>query len=87
MPLIGALLLAINVALIVHTVNTGRFWPWAYVILMLPGAGAIAYVVVELVPELLGTHKAQTARRRIGAPHQHAPHRDREAQHRAEHQK
>jgi hypothetical protein len=66
MPLIGAVLLAINVALIVHTVKTGRFWPWAYVILMLPGAGALAYVVVELLPELLGTHKAQTTRRRIG---------------------
>ena len=66
MPLIGAVLLAINVALVVHTVKTGRFWPWAYVILMIPVAGAIAYVVVELVPEWLGTHKAQTARRRIG---------------------
>ena len=66
MPLIGAVLLAINVALVVHTVKTGRFWPWAYVILMIPVAGAIAYMVVELVPEWLGTHKAQTARRRIG---------------------
>jgi hypothetical protein len=66
MPLIGAVLLAINVALVVHTIKTGRFWPWAYVILMIPGAGAIAYVVVELVPEWLGTHQAQTARRRIG---------------------
>jgi hypothetical protein len=46
-------LLAVNVILIVHAAKTGRFWPWGYVILLLPGFGALAYVMVELVPEWL----------------------------------
>ena len=66
MPIIGALMLSLNVAMIIHSAKTGRFWPWGYVILFLPGIGAIAYIVVELVPEWLGTHQAHTARRKIG---------------------
>jgi hypothetical protein len=58
-------LLAINVILIVHAAKTGRFWPWGYVILLLPGFGALAYVMVELVPEWLGTAQGQRARRNV----------------------
>jgi hypothetical protein len=66
MPLIGLVLLAIDVTLVVHAAKTGRFSPWAYIILMIPVAGAIAYVVVELVPEWLGSYQGQHARRRVG---------------------
>lgn len=66
MPLIGLVLLAIDVTLVVHAAKTGRFSPWAYIILMIPVAGAIAYVVVELVPEWLGSYQGQHARRRLG---------------------
>ena len=66
MPILGALLLAINIALIVHAAKTGRFSPWCYIILMIPGGGALAYVIVELVPECLGTYRGQKARASIG---------------------
>ena len=33
----GVILLVINVGLIVHSAKTGRFWPWGYVILFIPG--------------------------------------------------
>jgi hypothetical protein len=66
MPILGALLLAIDVALVFHASKTGRSQPWAYIILMIPVAGAIAYVVVELVPEWLGTYQGQKTRARIG---------------------
>jgi hypothetical protein len=66
MPILGALLLAIDVALVFHASKTGRAQPWAYIILMVPGIGALAYVVVELVPEWLGTYQGQKARARIG---------------------
>jgi hypothetical protein len=66
MPLLGALLLAIDVALVVHAANTGRFSPWAYVILMVPLAGALAYVVVELVPAWPGTYQRQKTRAHVG---------------------
>jgi hypothetical protein len=66
MPILGALLLAIDVALVFHASKTGRCQPWCYIILMVPGIGALAYVVVELVPEWLGTYQGQKARARIG---------------------
>ena len=57
--------MAINVAFIVHAAKTGRFNPWGYVMLFLPGVGALAYVLVELIPEWMGTWQGQQARRRV----------------------
>src|SRR5579859_7789132 len=66
MPILGALLAAIDLALVFHAAKTGRAQPWAYIILMIPVAGAIAYVVIELIPEWLGTYQGQKTRARIG---------------------
>jgi hypothetical protein len=66
MPILGAVLLAIDVALVFHASKTGRAQPWCYIILMVPGVGALAYLVVELVPEWLGTYQGQKTRARIG---------------------
>jgi hypothetical protein len=64
MPLF--LVLAIlNIVLIVHAAKTGRFQPWFWIILMVPVLGAVAYVVVELVPEWFGSTGGQRARRRL----------------------
>jgi hypothetical protein len=61
-----ALVLAIiDVTLVVHAARTGRFSPWAYIILMIPGLGALAYVVAELVPEWFGSVQGQKTRRRV----------------------
>jgi hypothetical protein len=56
----------VNIALIVHVIKTGRFMPWFYVILFLPGIGAAIYVAMELIPEWTGSRKARQARSRIG---------------------
>jgi hypothetical protein len=61
----GIVLLLINVGLIVHAAKTGRFWPWGYVILFIPGFGALAYVLVELLPAWFGSAQGQHARRRV----------------------
>src|SRR5262249_61274293 len=66
MPILGALLLVVNITLIVHAAKTGRFSPWFYIIFMIPVAGAVAYVVVELAPAWLGTYQGQKARARGG---------------------
>jgi hypothetical protein len=64
MPL--ALLLGVlDIVLVVHAAKTGRFSPWAYVILMIPLFGALAYVLVELLPEWLGSYQGQKARKRV----------------------
>jgi hypothetical protein len=62
---IATLVLILNVVLIVHAAKTGRFMPWFYIILFLPGIGAVAYIVAELLPEWLGSHKGQVARQTV----------------------
>lgn len=54
--------LLIQVGLIVHVVRTGRSWIWIAAIGFLPGAGSLAYVAVELLPELLGGGAARRAK-------------------------
>jgi len=61
----GIVLLLINVGLIVHAAKTGRFWPWGYIILFIPGFGALAYVLVELAPEWFGSAQGQKVRRHM----------------------
>ena len=61
----GIIIAVIDIALIVHAAKTGRFSPWGFIILFLPGIGALAYVVVELIPEWFGSHKVQRARRQF----------------------
>jgi len=64
MPLgILILSLVIQAALIVHVIKTGRSQLWIWVLAFLPAAGALAYVAVELVPELLRSRGAQRAAR------------------------
>ena len=66
MPL--ALILGVlDIVLVVHAAKTGRFWPWAYVILMIPVFGALAYVLVELMPEWSRSYEGQKAKRRFVA--------------------
>ena len=62
---LGLILLLIEVALIVHAAKTDRFWPWGFIILFIPGFGALAYVLIELLPEWFGSAQGQQARRRV----------------------
>ncbi len=61
MPLI-VLSLLIQAGLIVHVIKTGRNSLWIWAIALLPAAGPLAYVVVELLPELFGGRAAKRAR-------------------------
>jgi len=48
--------LLLDITLIYHASRTGRLQPWAlFIILMIPLVGALAYIVVELVPEWFGS--------------------------------
>jgi hypothetical protein len=58
--LIFILTLAIQAALIVHVIRTGRNSLWIWAIALLPAAGSLAYVVVEILPGIFG---GQAARR------------------------
>jgi hypothetical protein len=65
MPIVLVLTL-LNIVLIVHAAKSGRFSPWGYIILIMPGIGALAYVAVELIPEWFGTYRGQQARKSVG---------------------
>jgi hypothetical protein len=60
--LIPILTIAVDAALIAHVIKTGRSWLWITAILFLPLAGALAYVVVEILPELMGGASARRAK-------------------------
>ena len=58
--------IAIQVALIVHCVRTGRSWLWVLAIGLLPAIGSIAYVVVELLPAMFASRGARRTMRGLG---------------------
>jgi hypothetical protein len=53
----------IDIVLVVHAAKRGRFFPWAYVVLLIPVFGALAYVCVELGSEWFGQLVHQARRR------------------------
>jgi hypothetical protein len=56
--------IVIQAALIVHVIKTGRNQLWIWVLILLPfGIGALAYLAVEILPELLRSRTAQRTAR------------------------
>jgi hypothetical protein len=56
------LTLAVQAGLIVHVIKTGRNMLWIWAIFLLPGVGALAYVAVEILPDVLGGRTARRAK-------------------------
>jgi hypothetical protein len=63
---VSILLLLIQAALIVHVIKTGRNQLWIWAVFLLPGIGALAYLVAEILPELFGGRTARRAKTGIG---------------------
>jgi hypothetical protein len=53
----------VQAGLIVHVIRTGRNQLWIWVLLFLPLAGGVAYVAVEILPELFRSRTAQRTAR------------------------
>jgi hypothetical protein len=60
--LIPILSIAVQAALIVHVIKTGRNMLWIWAIALLPLVGSIAYGAVEILPEVMGGRTARRAR-------------------------
>jgi hypothetical protein len=56
---------AIQVALIIHCIRTGRNTLWIWAIALLPLAGPIAYVLVEIIPALFTSRGTRRAMRSV----------------------
>lgn len=64
MPLM-ILSVIVQIALIVHAVRTHRSPYWVFILLLVPGIGALAYFIIELLPELTGSPQGRRAYRGI----------------------
>jgi hypothetical protein len=53
----------IQLLLIIHVLKTGRNRYWIFILLFLPLIGGAAYLVVEVLPEFMGSVSGQRARR------------------------
>ena len=53
--------IVIQVLLIIHCIRTGRNSLWIWAIALLPLAGPIAYVLIELLPSLFGSRGTRRA--------------------------
>jgi len=62
MPLL-ILSIVIQVAFIVHVIKTGRSTIWIWVLVLLPLAGMIAYLIVEIIPEMMAGRTGRRAQR------------------------
>jgi hypothetical protein len=64
---VALVIVLLDITLIYHASKTGRLQPWAFIILMVPLIGALAYIAVELIPEWLSGPGAQQARKRVAS--------------------
>ena len=64
MPL-ALVLVLLDLTLVIHAVRNGRAQPWAYIILLIPLIGAVAYIVAVLVPDWFGSRQGQQVQRSI----------------------
>src|SRR5690242_2182741 len=55
--------LLIQLALVVHVIKTGRNTTWVFILIFAPMIGGLAYLIVEILPELLNSRGARKARR------------------------
>ena len=55
--------IAVQAGLIIHVIKTGRNQIWIWVLALLSLPGAIAYIVVEILPELFGSRAARRTAR------------------------
>lgn len=58
------LLAVLNLVCLLHALVIRRAWGWVPVLLLVPGVGAIAYLLIEVLPEL----RAQSARLSLELP-------------------
>lgn len=57
----AGLIYLIQIGLIVHVMRSGRSMYWVIILLIAPGIGGLAYLIVELLPDLMSNRRARSA--------------------------
>jgi len=63
---IGIITLVIQALAIFHVIRTGRDFRWIFLLIFLPGLGALIYFFVEILPSLGGNPTARRTMRNMG---------------------
>jgi hypothetical protein len=67
MPALAALVFGLQLLCLAHVMRTGRPCQWVFIIMGLPLAGCLAYLFMEILPDLRHSQAARQAVRDIGA--------------------
>lgn len=59
----AGLIYLIQIALIVHVLRTGRNMYWILILIIAPGLGGLAYLIVELLPDITNSWRTRRALR------------------------
>jgi len=62
---LGGFIYFFQILMIIHVVRTGRNMYWVMILLMAPGIGGLAYLIVELIPDLMNNFHARRAVRGV----------------------
>ena len=62
---LAGLIYLVQIGLIVHVLRTGRNMYWIFILIIAPGIGGLAYVIVELMPDLMNNWQARRAFRGV----------------------
>lgn len=65
MPLIGLAAVLLDITCLAHAHKTGRPQHWMWIILMVPFVGALAYILLEMLPDLARTRRGQQVQSNI----------------------
>jgi len=57
--------IAIQVAFVLHVLKTGRDTMWIWIVVLLPVAGSIAYLILEVLPGAMHSRSGRTVQRQL----------------------
>jgi hypothetical protein len=66
MPILALVEIVAQMLCAIHVAKTGRNYYWIYIIIFAPMVGMLAYFVVEILPELMGSRTARGAAAGVG---------------------
>ncbi len=61
----AGLIYLLQIALIVHVLRTDRSMYWIFILIIAPGIGGLAYLIVELIPDFMNNWRARRALRGV----------------------
>ena len=65
MPILGAVVLLIQLCFAYHALKTGRAWWWIGIIMAMPVAGCLLYYFIEVFPNTRESRKAERTKKAI----------------------